>query len=161
MTSFTGNKPALHINGITGLQELAGRPLGMSGWHLVEQGDVDTFGAVTHDEQWIHTDPVRAAADSPFGGTIQHGFLTLALASGLLWKVCTVGGFSTVVNYGLDRVRFPSPVRVGSRLRLHVVLKEVQVLTAGAAQAVYHLSFEVEGAAKPACVADLIFRYYP
>lgn len=146
------------LNGLAGLQERAGQDIGVSGWRTVEQGDIDLFARLTGDEQWIHVDPQRAA-DGPFGATVQHGFLTLGLATGLLWEVCVVEGFGVVLNYGLNRVRFPAPLRVGSRIRMHVALAEVKDLTGGA-EAVYRLTYEVEGQEKPCCVADLVFRYY-
>ena len=146
------------LHGFEGLTEQVGQTVGTSSWHTVRQGDIDTFAKLTGDEQWIHTDPARAA-DGPFGATVQHGFLTLGLATGLLWEVCTVDGFGVVLNYGLNRVRFPAPLRVGSRIRMHVEVAEVKPLDGGA-EAVYRLTYETEGEPKPCCVADLVFRYY-
>jgi acyl dehydratase len=151
------------LNGLAGLQERLGQDLGTSGWRTVEQEHIDTFAKLTGDEQWIHVDPQRAAS-GPFGATVQHGFLTLGLATGLLWEVCTVDGFGVVLNYGLNKVRFPAPLKVGSRIRMNVALAEVKELSApggDAAEAVYRLTYEVEGESKPCCVADLVFRYYP
>jgi acyl dehydratase len=151
------------LHGLAGLQERVGRELGTSGWRTVEQAQIDLFAKLTGDEQWIHTDPERAA-NGPFGATVQHGFLTLGMATGLLWEVCTVDGFGVVLNYGLNRVRFPAPLRVGSRIRMHVQLAEVKELGGpqggDGAEAVYRLTYEVEGEPKPCCVADLVFRYY-
>lgn len=147
------------INGLAGLQERVGQDVGVSAWRTVEQADIDTFARLTGDEQWIHVNPERAAA-GPFGATVQHGFLTLGLATGLLWEICTVDGFGVILNYGLNKVRFPSPLKVGSRIRMHVALPEVKDLAPGA-EAVYRLTYEVEGEPKPCCVADLVFRYYP
>jgi acyl dehydratase len=146
------------LHGLEGLRERAGQDIGTSSWRTVEQAQIDLFAKLTGDEQWIHVDPVRAEA-GPFGATVQHGFLTLGLATGLLWEVCTVEGFGVVLNYGLNRVRFPSPLRVGSRIRMHVALADVREL-AGGAEAVYRLTYEIEGEPKPCCVADLVFRYY-
>ncbi len=151
------------LHGLAGLQERLGEELGTSSWRTVEQADIDTFAKLTGDEQWIHVDPQRAAA-GPFGTTIQHGFLTLGLATGLLWEVCTVDGFGVVLNYGLNKVRFPTPLPVGSRIRMGVTLAEVKELSApggDAAEAVYRLTYEIDGGSKPCCVADLVFRYYP
>lgn len=148
----------LVIDGIDGLRERAGTDLGVSDWLTVDQETVSAFGALTGDEQWIHVDPERAA-QGPFGRTVAHGFFTLAASTGLLWQVCTVDGAAVVVNYGLDRVRFPAPVPVGSRIRLHVRLDEVTDIQGGA-QALYHLEYEAEGQPKPPCVAQLLFRYY-
>jgi acyl dehydratase len=146
------------LHGYDGLAEQVGQTVGTSSWHAVRQEDIDTFAKLTGDEQWIHTDPARAA-EGPFGATVQHGFLTLGLATGLLWEVCTVDGFGVVLNYGLNRVRFPAPLRVGSRIRMHVDVAEVKPLDGGA-EAVYRLTYETEGEPKPCCVADLVFRYY-
>ncbi|MEK6441004.1 MaoC family dehydratase [Pseudonocardia sp. T1-2H] len=146
------------LHGIEGLRERAGGDIGTSSWRTVEQAQIDLFAKLTGDEQWIHVDPARAEA-GPFGTTVQHGFLTLGLATGLLWEVCTVEGFGVVLNYGLNKVRFPSPLRVGSRIRMHVALADVREL-AGGAEAVYRLTYEIEGEPKPCCVADLVFRYY-
>jgi acyl dehydratase len=156
----TGHPLVLH--GLQDLQDHVGQDLGASGWRTVEQADIDTFAELTGDKQWIHVDPVRAA-QGQFSATIQHGFLTLGLATGLLWEVCTVDGFAVVLNYGLNKVRFPAPLLVGSRLRMHVLLADVRSLdvpggTGG--EVVYRLTYEVEGQAKPCCVADLVFRYY-
>jgi len=150
------------LHGFDGLAGQAGQTVGTSSWHTVRQEDIDLFAKLTGDEQWIHTDPARAA-DGPFGTTVQHGFLTLGLATGLLWEVCTVDGFGVVLNYGLNRVRFPAPLRVGSRIRMHVAVAEVKPLGddgTGGAEAVYRLTYETEGEPKPCCVADLVFRYY-
>ena len=117
------------IEGLAGLQERAGTELGVSDWIEVEQGNINTFAKLTGDEQWIHVDPERAAK-GPFGTTVQHGFLTLGMATGLLWEVCTVEGFGVVLNYGLNKVRFPAPLRVGARIRMHVGLAEVKGSTA-------------------------------
>jgi acyl dehydratase len=103
------------------------------------------------------------ARTGPFGATVQHGFLTLGLSTGLLWSIFTVDGFGVILNYGLNRVRFPAPLRVGSRIRMHVEIAEVKPLDGPAgqgAEAVYRLTYEIEGEPKPACVADLVFRYY-
>jgi acyl dehydratase len=148
----------LVIHGVDGLHARVGQTLGVSGWLPVEQEKVDTFAALTGDEQWIHVDTQRAES-GPFGVTVQHGFFTLSLATGLMWSIFTVDGFSVILNYGLNRVRFPAPLKVGARFRMHVALAEMKELDRGA-EAVYHLTYEVEGEPKPCCVADLVFRYY-
>ena len=148
----------LVLHGLAELKERAGQNVGVSDWTTVRQEDIDTFARLTGDAQWIHTDPERAAS-GPFGTTVQHGFLTLGLSTGLLWSVFTVDGFSVILNYGLNKVRFPAPLRVGSRIRMHVDIATVTELDGGA-EAVYHLTYEVEGEPKPCCVADLVFRYY-
>ena len=160
ITSEAGRDAPVVMKGVEGLRERLGQEVGVSSWRAVEQQDIDTFADLTGDRQWIHVDPQRAAT-GPFGATVQHGFLTLGLATGLLWEVCTVEGFGVVLNYGLNRVRFPAPLRVGSRIRMHVEVAEVKELDGGSgAEAVYRLTYEVEGQPKPCCVADLVFRYY-
>jgi acyl dehydratase len=150
----------LVISGLDGLRARAGTDLGVSRWVDVDQESVDTFARLTGDEQWIHVDPERAA-DGPFGGTVAHGFLTLGRSTGLLWDVAVVDGVGVILNYGLNKVRFPAPVKVGSRLRMHVALAEVTDVKLGGVEAVYRLTYETEGGKKPPCVADLVFRYYP
>jgi acyl dehydratase len=157
VSEVTDRAPVV-LHGLDGLRERVGQEVGVSDWRTVRQEDIDTFAELTGDSQWIHVDPERAKS-GPFGATVQHGFLTLGLATGLLWEVCTVDGFGVVLNYGLNRVRFPAPLRVGSRIRMHVEVAEVREL-AGGAEAVYRLTYEVEGQDKPCCVADLVFRYY-
>ena len=151
------------LRGLDGLRERVGSEVGVSSWRTVQQDDITTFARLTGDEQWIHVDPERAKT-GPFGATVQHGFLTLGMATGLLWEVCTVDGFDVVLNYGLNKVRFPAPLRVDSRIRMHVVVAEVKAIEApggDAAEVVYRLTYEVDGQDKPCCVADLVFRYYP
>lgn len=152
----------LVIQGLAGLNERLGTDLGVSDWWTVTQDGITTFARLTGDEQWIHVDPERAK-EGPFGTTIQHGFFTLGLATGFLWEICTVEGFAVVLNYGLNKVRFPSPLAVDSRIRMHVNLAEVKELptpNGPGAEAVYRLTYEVQGQSKPCCVADLVFRYY-
>jgi acyl dehydratase len=161
ITEVANGAPVV-LHGLEGLRERVGQEVGVSGWRTARQADVDTFATLTGDEQWIHVDPERAST-GPFGTTVQHGFLTLGLATGLLWQVCTVEGFGVVLNYGLNKVRFPAPLRVGSRFRMHVQIAEVAELDGPAgkgAEAVYRLTYEVEGQQKPCCVAELVFRYY-
>ena len=143
---------------LAGLEARVGQAVGVSAWKTVQQDDITTFATLTGDQQWIHVDPERAAA-GPFGATIQHGFLTLGLSTGFLWSVCVVEGFGVILNYGLNKVRFPAPLTVGSRIRMHVEIAEVKQLEGGA-EVVWRLTYEVEGKPKPCCVADLVFRYY-
>jgi acyl dehydratase len=162
VTSEVGRDAPVVLDGLEGLQQRVGEEVGVSSWRTVAQPDINTFAALTGDEQWIHVDPERAK-DGPFGATVQHGFLTLGLATGLLWEVCTVEGYGVILNYGLNRVRFPAPLRVDSRIRMHVEVAAVKELDGPAgkgAEAVYRLTYEVEGQDKPCCVADLVFRYY-
>lgn len=157
-TNSAGETGLLIIQGVNGLRELAGKELGVSDWLPVEQDKVTAFARLTGDEQWIHVDPERALS-GPFGATVQHGFFTLALSTGLLDHIFRVDDVSVVLNYGLNRVRFPAPLRVGSRVRMHVTLAEAEPL-AGGVQVIYHLTYEIEGEPKPCCVADLVFRYH-
>ena len=140
------------------LPGLAGQHVGYSAWHDITQEDVSGYAALTGDEQWIHVDPVRAAA-GPFGATVAHGFHTLARFTALLAEILVVDGVSTTLNYGVNRVRFPAPARVGSRLRLGLEVNAVEQL-GDSVQVLYGATFEIEGQAKPACVAEVIFRYY-
>jgi acyl dehydratase len=147
------------ISGIDDLKALVGQHLGHSDWLEITQERVNQFADATGDHQWIHVD-VERARQGPFGGPIAHGFLTLSLAPGLLKDVWKIENVKMGVNYGLNKVRFPSPVPVGSKVRAGALLKEVEVLDGGGAQLVLEATFEVDGASKPACVAELVFRYY-
>ena len=149
---------ATTINGIEELKGRAGDHLGYSDWHEVTQEQVNLFADATGDHQWIHVD-VERAKQGPFGGPIAHGYLTLSLAPVLIGEIVRVEGISMGVNYGCNKVRFPSPVPVGSKVRLGASLVSVEDV-AGGAQATVALTFEVEGKDKPACVAEAVYRYY-
>lgn len=140
---------------LTGME---GRPLGATDWIPITQENIDTFGRVTRDQQWIHCD-VERAKSGPFGGTIAHGYLTLSLVGPLFAELLTVRNVSMIVNYGLDRVRFPSPVLSGARVRLTGSISEVTEV-GGGYQLVADTTVEVEGADKPACVARAVYRYF-
>jgi len=140
------------------LQGLVGQPLGTSDWTLISQDRIDRFADATGDRQWIHVDPQRAAA-GPFGSTVAHGFLTLALLPEMSASAFGVANTTLGVNYGLNRVRFPAPVPVGSRLRGHFKLLEYLPLDGGA-QLTIEVTMEREGAPKPVCVAESIVRRY-
>ena len=146
------------IQGISGLSELVGTHLGYSDWLEITQERVNTFADATGDHQWIHVDPERAK-DGPFGGTIAHGYLTLSLGPMLAPQIMSVTGVKMGVNYGANKVRFPSPVPVGAKVRLGAELKEVEDIPGGA-QVSMTFTFEIEGSEKPAAVAEIIFRYY-
>jgi len=150
---------ALEVNGIAGLKELVGTHLGYSEWLEITQERVNTFADATGDHQWIHIDPERAK-DGPFGGTIAHGYLTLSLGPALMPTIATVTGVRMGVNYGMDKVRFVSPVPVGANLRLGAELTKVDDLPGNGAQVYMTFTFETEGSTKPSCVAEIIFRYY-
>jgi acyl dehydratase len=146
---------------ITGLEELKaaeGEELGVSGWHQVTQDDIDAFADVTGDHQWIHVDPERAK-DTPFGSTIAHGYYTLSLAPMLTAEVFSMEGFAFAVNYGLNKVRFPAPLNVDSRVRMRAKLAELSEIPGGA-QMIMELTFERDGGEKPVCVAQSVVRVY-
>ena len=140
------------------LRALVGRELGVSDWITVDQQAIDLFAQATGDHQWIHVDPVRAAA-GPFGATVAHGFLTLSLLPRMGESAIEIADQRMGLNYGLDRVRFPAPVRVGSRLRGHFVLRDWQPVEGGA-QLTLQCTMEIEGADKPACVALSVSRRF-
>ena len=143
---------------IENLPKHVGEHIGYSPWHEVTQDQVNKFADATGDHQWIHVDPERAKS-GPFGGPIAHGYLTLSLAPYLLPLLWQVSGISMGVNYGLNKLRFVSPVPVGSKLRIGASIANVEEI-AGGAQVTLDLTFEVEGSEKPACVAQAIYRYY-
>ncbi len=146
------------IDGIAGLKQSVGDHLGYSEWHEVTQEQVNLFADATGDHQWIHVDIERAKA-GPFGGPIAHGYLTLSLTPALLSEILEVSGITMAVNYGLNKLRFPAPVPVGSKVRAGVQLDHVEDVSGGV-QVTLTTTFEVEGASKPVCVAEILFRYY-
>jgi acyl dehydratase len=137
---------------------LAGTDLGYTDWVEITQDQINTFADATGDHQWIHVDPERAK-DGPFGGPIAHGFLTLSLAVTFWTELLEVEGVTTKVNYGLDKVRFISPVKVGARVRMNAVVAEVTEI-AGGYQLTVDQTIEIEGASKPAVVARGLYRFY-
>lgn len=147
------------IDGIEGMKALVGEHLGYSDYLEVTQDRVNLFAEATGDHQWIHVDVERANKESPFGGPIAHGYLTLSLGPVLYPQVVQIKGFSMGVNYGANKIRFMAPVPVGANVRLGVKLLSVQDIPGGA-QATMEFVFEVEGNAKPSCVAEIIFRQY-
>jgi acyl dehydratase len=146
------------VNGIEEIKALAGQDLGKSAWLEITQDRVNLFADATDDHQWIHVDPERAAA-GPFGAPIAHGYLTLSLVIPLFHDLLEINGISMGVNYGLDKVRFPSPVRVGSKIRLGGVVDSVTDV-AGGLQMVVDFTVEVEGQDKPALAARALYRQY-
>jgi acyl dehydratase len=134
-----------------------GRDLGASEWVTIDQDRIDRFAAATGDDQWIHVDPV-AAADGPFGATIAHGYLTLAMTNQFLPEIMKVEGVSMGINYGTNKVRFPQPVTVGSRVRGSAVLAEAEEISGGV-QAIVTITVEIEGERKPACVVESVSRF--
>jgi acyl dehydratase len=146
---------------LTGLDEVkahVGKELGVSDWHHVTQEKINEFAEVTGDDQWIHID-VERAKDSPFGGTIAHGYYTLSLAPRFSYDMFKFEGFAFGINYGLNRVRFPAPMPVGEKVRMRAVLKSVEEIPGGA-QITSELTFEREGGEKPVCVAESLARVY-
>jgi acyl dehydratase len=138
---------------------LAGVRRGPTDWLRIEQPAVDDFARLTHDPQWIHVDVARAAL-SPFGGTVVHGYFTLSLVAHWLGELFPITGDVVSINYGLDRVRFPSPVRVGSRLRMSALLASCETLPAGV-RVTFEAEVEPEHATKPACVARPVILFTP
>ncbi|MFF3573626.1 MaoC family dehydratase [Nocardia jiangxiensis] len=136
---------------------LTGQQLGTTDWIEVTQSQVDLFADATGDHQWIHTDPQRAAA-GPFHGTIAHGYLTLSLAPVIIADVLEIRELTAALNYGLNKVRFPAPVPVGSKIRAVVTLNAAQQKTSGV-EAVFGLTYEIDGGTRPACVADVVVLY--
>ena len=147
------------INGIEELRAAEGEVLGTSDWHAVDQDAIDAFADVTGDHQWIHVD-VERAKETPFGGTIAHGYYTLALAPKLTAQVMALEGFAFAVNYGVDRVRFPAPLPVGSKVRMTAKVASVEDVPGGV-QFAMDLTFEREGGEKPVCAARTLVRVYP
>jgi acyl dehydratase len=146
------------FNGVDELKAAVGVPLGSSDWVTVDQKQIDTFAEATGDHQWIHVD-VEKAKNGPFGRTIAHGFLTLSLAPIFGWQVYKVENVKMGINYGLNKVRFTSPVPVGSRLRGNFELIDVSDVTGGV-QVACKVTIEIEGSEKPACVAETLTRLY-
>jgi acyl dehydratase len=136
---------------------LVGRPLGSTDWMTITQQQVDLFAEATGDHQWIHTDAERAA-NGPFKGTIAHGYLTLSLAPLVISDVLLIHEVTAALNYGLDKVRFPAPLRVGSQVRATVGVLSARQRTSGV-EAIFTLTYEIDGEQRPACVADVIVLY--
>ncbi|QUR65881.1 MaoC family dehydratase [Mycobacterium spongiae] len=143
---------------VADLAAAVGETIGHSDWVTITQQDVNLFADATGDHQWIHVDPERAAA-GPFGKTIAHGFMTLALLPRLQQQIYRVNGIKLAINYGLNKVRFPAPVPVGSRVRATSTVAAVEDLGDGAVQATMATTVEIDGSAKPACVAESVVRF--
>lgn len=151
---------ALHeVTGLEALRALVGTELGRSRWFEIGQDRIATFADATDDHQWIHIDPERAARESPFGGTVAHGFLTLSLLPSMLSDVLVMIDAKLVVNYGLNKVRFPAPVPAGSRVRAAIVLAALED-EHGSTQLTLDVTVEREGGTKPVCVAEFLVRRY-
>jgi acyl dehydratase len=146
------------VRGSDELAALVGQEVGVSDWFDVSQEAIDAFAAATRDHYWVHTDPKRAA-ESPAGGTIAHGLLTLSLGPGFTYALLAFEGFELMLNYGYEKVRFPAPVPVGSRVRMRSTLRDLKRLDAGS-QATFVQTFEREGHDKPVCVAEHVMRFF-
>jgi len=147
------------IDGFAGLKSLVGKELGVSPWREMTYDAIRKFADATLYHQWIHVDKERIARESPFGKPIAHGYFTLSLIAGLFFELVEVKGFAMVINYGLNKVRFPAPLKEGQRYRLKVKLGEVKEIANGA-EGLLEAAVEIEGEAKPACAAELVFRFY-
>lgn len=147
------------FNSVDEILASVGKPLGESEWLTITQERINLFADATDDHQWIHVDPVKSK-DGPFGACIAHGYLTLSLVSHFLPEIIEVRGMKMGVNYGCNKVRFPAPVKVGSRIRGKGEMIAAEKTPDGGVQAMTRISIEVEGQSKPGCVADTIARYY-
>jgi acyl dehydratase len=150
----------IEIADVRSVREHLGKEIGVSDWFEIEQARIDQFADATDDRQWIHVDPARASAESPFTTTIAHGFLTLSLLSALFGRTVRIGGLRMAVNYGLNRVRFTAPVPSGSRVRARFTPAAVEEAR-DSFQVIWSAIVEREHGEKPCCVAEWIVRYYP
>jgi acyl dehydratase len=147
------------VNGLDGLRSLVGQDLGHSEWLEITQERVNTFADATDDHQWIHVD-VERAKGGPFGAPIAHGYLTLSLVIPLFVELLTVEGISMGLNYGLEKVRFPSPVKVGAKIRLAATVVSVEDVPGNGVQSTFDFVVQVDGQDKPACIARPVYRHY-
>lgn len=148
------------IEGVDALAAWTGREVACSDWLAVGQDRIHQFADATGDQQWIHVDRARALHDSPYRSTIAHGYLTLSLLPGLIESCLRIDGIGMALNYGLDRVRLPAPVLAGQRVRARLSLERVEPV-AGSVQVCWNATIEIEHGDKPACVAQVLVRYYP
>ncbi len=152
--------PVVKLDKPAALAGYVGKEIGTTDWVPVTQKEINLFADATGDHQWIHVDVERAKKESPFKGPIAHGYFTLSKMPELIHKVLAVGGSKLTVNYGLNKVRFPSPVPVGKKIRAKVGVKSVKDLGQGNQEVEFAVTVEVEGSDKPACVAEVVYRYY-
>jgi acyl dehydratase len=148
----------LTLNGIEDVKARVGEELGVSDWLEVTQADIDKFAEATGDHQWIHVD-VERAKETPFGGTIAHGYYTLSLAPRFSYELYTIENVAFALNYGANKVRFPAPLKVGSKVRMRAELSNVEDVSGGV-QITTTCTFEVEGGEKPVCVAETLTRVF-
>lgn len=142
------------------LKELIGKEIGVSDWYQVSQENINKFADATEDHQWIHVDVERAKKESPFKGPIAHGYYSVSILAYLVGQVIEVKNVKLIVNYGLNKVRFPAPVHVGKKIQAKVTVISVEDIGDENIQATYGVSLYVEGSNKPSCVAEVLYRYY-
>ncbi len=148
------------IKSVSELRDYVGVELGVSDWVEITQERIDAFAEATGDHQWIHCDPPRALREAPYGGTIAHGYLTLSLGPALLQQIVTIEDLQTAVNTGSDRVRLSAPVLAGAKIRMSARIKDARDLPSGGVRVSLALRFEIEGVAKPACLASVNYVYF-
>ncbi|MEX2681859.1 MAG: MaoC family dehydratase [Candidatus Sigynarchaeota archaeon] len=146
------------LDGIQALKDYKGKEIGVGEYVLITQENVNKFADATGDHQWIHVDVERAKKESPFGGPIAHGYLTLSMIAALLFDLYEVKNVKLVINYGLNKVRFPSPVHVGKRIRARASVVDIKDIEGGI-EVELSVTVEIEGGTKPACVASVVYRY--
>lgn len=149
-----------HVKSPAALRDLVGQEIAVGEWFEISQARIAQFAEATDDRQWIHLDPDRAAKESPYGGTIAHGLLTLSLIVELIERAVKIDGVAMTVNYGFNRVRFPSAVPSGARVRVRVAVNEVEQAKDGATQVTWGVTMERDGSEKPALVAEWVARLY-
>jgi acyl dehydratase len=152
--------PVVKLDKPAALAGYVGKELGTTDWMLVTQKEINLFADATGDHQWIHVDVERAKKESPFKGPIAHGYFTLSKVPESIHKVLEITGSKLTVNYGLNKVRFPSPVPVGKKIRAKVSVIAAKDIGEGNQEVEFNVTFEVEGSPKPACVAEIVFRFY-
>lgn len=150
----------LVLEDLSKFKELIGKEIGISEWYLVTQENINKFADATEDHQWIHVDVERAKKESPFKGPIAHGYYSVSILAYLVGDVIEVKNIKLIVNYGLNKVRFPAPVHVGKRIQAKVSVISVEDIGDGNVQVTYGVSLFAEGSSKPSCVAELLYRYY-
>lgn len=148
------------VESLDALSAWVGREVACSHWLTIDQARIQRFADATGDQQWIHTDPQRAALESPYKATIAHGYLTVSMLSQLVESSLHIDGVGMALNYGLDRVRLPAPVLAGQRIRARISLEQLEAVPGGL-QAHWTATVDIEHGSKPACVAQMLVRYYP
>lgn len=148
----------MKLEGLDGVRALAGRDLGVSEWREMRYEDITRFADATGDQQWIHVDKERIARESPYGAPIAHGYFSLALVAALFFEIVEIDGIKAVLNYGCNKVRFPAPLKAGDRYRLLLTLAEAKDI-AGGVEALMRANIEIEGQVKPACAAEIVYRF--